>query len=35
MAVTDISAISKIEKLQGRKIGQFRMPNRTIRFPRR
>jgi hypothetical protein len=35
MAVTDTSATSRTGGLQDRKIGQPRMPNRTIQFPRR
>jgi hypothetical protein len=35
MAATDMSAISRVEELRGRKTGQSRMPNQTIRFPRR
>jgi hypothetical protein len=35
MAATDISAISRAEKLRGRKIRHSRMLNWTIRFPRR
>jgi hypothetical protein len=35
MAATDTSAICMAEKLQGRKIGQFGIPNWTIQFPRR
>jgi hypothetical protein len=35
MAATNTSAISRVEKLWGRKIGQSEMPNRTIWFLRR
>jgi hypothetical protein len=35
MAATDTSAISKADELRGRKTGQPRMPNWTIKFPRR
>jgi hypothetical protein len=31
--VTNMSATSRAEKSQGRKIGQSRMPNQTIQFP--
>jgi hypothetical protein len=34
-AATDTLAISRAEKLWGRKIRQSGMPNQTIRFPRR
>jgi hypothetical protein len=34
MAITDMSATSRIGEPQDRKIRQSRMPNRTIRFPR-
>jgi hypothetical protein len=35
MAVTDTSATSRTEGLQGKKTRQFGMPNRTIRIPRK
>jgi hypothetical protein len=35
MAAMDTSTISRAEKIQGRKIRQSRMPNRTIWFPMR
>jgi hypothetical protein len=35
MAVTDTSSINRAKELRGRKTGQSRMPNRTIRFLRR
>jgi hypothetical protein len=35
MAAMDTSAISRADKLRGKKIGQSRMPNQTIQFPRR
>jgi hypothetical protein len=35
MAITDMSATSRIEELRDRKTRQSRMPNWTIRFPRR
>jgi hypothetical protein len=35
MAITDMSATSMIGRPQDRKIGQSRMPNRTIQFLQR
>jgi hypothetical protein len=35
IAVRDMSATSRTEGPQVRKIGQSRMPNQTIRFPRK
>jgi hypothetical protein len=35
MAATDTTATSRIERPQGRKTGQFGMPNWTIWFPKK